>query len=813
MSHPSSKSSKTLYVSTALVLSLSAAIPFAASAQTSAPTASDATTEIVVTGQRASHRSRLNTLAPVDVVTKDSLANQSSDELAQGLSRVVPSLNFPRPAATDGTDNIRPASLRGLSPDQTLVLLDGKRYHTSALVNLNGSAGRGSAAVDLNSIPEAALSGVEVLRDGASALYGSDAIAGVVNLRLRAANHGGGVTASYGEYNTDIKAASSERKAHDGGTTDINGWIGLPLTDKGFLTISADLKKRKPTSRGDIDKNFSPAIVTSRYGDPEQSLISVFANAGLTLNDNWKLYGNAGYTDNNSKSAAFFRHSNSAGNVTSIFPNGFLPIINAKSKDYSAAFGAKGSLGDWASDFSLTYGGNTLDYYTLNSVNPTYGANSKTSFYDGQMKYGQTAFNADISRPFDVKGLAAPLTVAIGLEARHETYQIKAGELQSYGAGPLTSSTILPGAQGFGGFQPSNAIDKSRDNVGVYVDLATNLTEKFSIDGALRYENYSDFGDNISGKLAARYDFTPNFALRGALESGFRAPSLQQQYFTTTSSVVTNGQVVNTGTFPATSSVALTLGSQALKAEKSTSQSLGAVYHKGPFELTVDAYNIRIGDRIVLSENLGGTQIAALLAPYGVTQARFFMNGVTTTTSGIDIVSSYSLPTDNYGKFNLSLALNNGNTVINKYPTNNTLSSLASPPVLFARVRQYVLTSSGPETKGTFAVDWNKAAWRVSGRATYYADVVDAGSAVDGSGDIHTGNKTIIDLSASYRFSEGTTVSVGADNLFDTYPNKTPAGLNNVSATGNGTGALAFTRYSPFGFNGRYLYAKVSQSW
>jgi iron complex outermembrane receptor protein len=547
--------------------------------------------------------------------------------------------------------------------------------------------------------------------------------------------------------------------------------------------------------------------VTSRYGDPEQNIASVFVNAGKPVNDQWKLYGNAGYTDNNSKSAAFFRHSNASGNVAAIYPNGFLPIINAKSKDYSVTGGVKGEAWGWTQDYSLTYGGNQLKYYTLNSVNPTYGAASQTSFYDGQMTYDQTVFNADLSKPFSV-GLQSPLTVAFGVEARHETFKIEAGEPQSYGAGPLTSSTVAPGAQGFGGFRPDNAIDKSRDSAGVYVDTAANLTEKLSFDAAVRYENYSDFGSNVSGKLAGRYDVTPNFAIRGTLDTGFRAPSLQQQYFTSTASVVSNGNVVETGTFPATSAVAEALGGQQLKAEKSNGQSLGAVWHKGPFELTVDGYHIRISDRIVLSENLSGSAITPLLAPYGVTAARFFMNGITSSTSGVDIVGNYRIPTDNWGRFNLSLAWNNTNTVIDKLPSNNTLATISPAPVLFARIRQYILTNASPENKGTFAVDWNKAAWSVTARATYYGDVIDPASIYPN--DIHTGKKTIFDLSGSYRFDTGTTVTLGADNLFDTYPDKTPARLNTVS--GNGAGALAFTRFSPFGFNGRYIYAKLAQS-
>jgi iron complex outermembrane receptor protein len=806
--------SKRLYVTTALVLSLSAGFTTHTFAQDAEATAvADEPTQVVVTGQRASKRSRLDTLAPVDVITAASLAAQGSTELAQGLSRVTPSLNFPRPAGVDGTDNIRPASLRGLSPDQTLVLVNGKRRHSSALVNLNGSTGRGSSAVDLNAIPEAALDRLEVLRDGASAQYGSDAIAGVINLHLREANHGGGVSVSYGEYDTDIKAANSSRHASDGGTTNVSGWVGLPLGSDGFLTISGETRRRNPTSRGDIDALVSPAVVTSRYGDPAQSSYSFFVNAGKPLNDNWTLYGNASVSDLDSKSAAFFRHAGANGSdVAIIYPFGFLPIINAQSKDYSATVGARGNIGEWTSDFSLSAGGNKLDYYTLNSVNPSYGTASQRDFYDGQLKYDQTVFNADISRPFAVSGWTSPLTLALGLEARQEKYAIKAGEVQSYALG--FDTTKPAGAQGFSGFQPSNVVDVDRNNVGVYADVAADITDRFSFDAAIRAENYSDFGDNVSGKLAARYKLTDSFAVRGSISSGFRAPSLAQQYFTSTASVLDTsgsvGKIVETGTFPATSAVAIALGAEPLKAEKSTNYTLGGVWHSGPFEVTLDAYSIKIDDRILLSENISKSfspQVAALLAPYGVSAARFFINGADTTTNGVDLVANYRLPTD-FGRFNISLAYNHNETEIDSLNALDN-SPLDPQPVLFARVRQVILTNSSPEDKATFAVDWTKGSWIVNGRATYYGDVIDPNA--DITKDIHSGDHTLVDLSASYRFGTGTTITLGADNLFDEYPNKTRADLNVTS--GNGVGALAFTRFSPFGFNGRYLYAKLSQTW
>lgn len=773
-------------------------------AQEAAPAnAQDDVTEVVVTGSRTPPRSRLDTLSPVDVIRKDALDAQGSTELAQTLSRVAPSLTFPRPSAVDGTDSIRPASLRGLSPDQTLVLVNGKRRHSSAQVNTNGSTGRGSSAVDLNAIPTAALGNVEILRDGASAQYGSDAIAGVVNLRLREARSGGSLSATYGQYNTDVDAARSSRKEEDGRTYNLSGWVGLPLGADGFLTVSGEYRNRESTNRADTDPRVTPNRVTSRYGDPEQESLALFANAGKPLENGWEVYGTAGFQTLESESAAFFRNATNAGNVAAIYPDGFLPLINVKSKDYSATVGTRGQWGDWASDYSLTWGRNELEYNTLNSVNASYGTASKTSFYDGKVTYDQLVLNADISREFPI-GFYSPLTFALGVEGRHETYQIEAGELQSWALGPNTSLTA--GAQGFIGFQPSNAVDVNRDSFGLYAELGATIVPRLSFDFAARAEKYSDFGDNLSGKLALRYELTDNLAVRGSLSTGFRAPSLQQQYFTSTASVVSGGVVVETGTFPASSAVAKTLGAPDLKAEESTNVATGLVYRKGPFELTLDAYKIRIDDRIVLTENLSGTsEITALLQPYGVTAARFFTNGVDTETTGVDLVANYRLPTDGFGRFNFNLAWNNGNTEIKRLPGANTVSSLQNPPVLFARVRQYIITNSTPENKGSFAVDWTGGKWSANGRATYYGDVIDSASVY--TNDIHTGDKTLIDLSASYKIAGKTSVTVGADNVFDVYPDKTVASLQGSQ------GALAFTRFSPFGFNGRYVYARLTHNW
>jgi len=780
----------------------------AAAAQTAAP-ANDpdaaAVEDVVVTGTRVPNRSRLDTLAPVDVVTAQTLQNRGTTEFAAALAQAIPSLTFQRPAVVDGTDSIRPATLRGLSPDQTLVLVNGTRRHASALVNVNGSVGRGSAAVDLNTIPTVALDRVEVLRDGASAQYGSDAIAGVVNLRLREASSGGGANVTYGQYFTSVDTARGSRDETDGQTVTASAWQGFALGSDGFLTLSGEYLQRDPTNRSDLDPRVTPNRVTARVGDPEVDQWTVFANAGKPLAAGWEAYGWAGYQQRESESAAFPRLADNVNNVVSIYPNGFLPLINVTSKDLSVAGGLRGQIGGWDADFNLVYGRNALDFRTENTLNATYGAASQTSFDDGSLIYDQLVFGADFNRQFEV-GLSRPLNLAFGLEARREGYEIQAGEAASYNRGPLGSNTALAGgAQGFVGFQPSNVVDEDRDAVGVYADIEIPLTEKLTVEGAVRFEDYSDFGDSQTGKFSARYDFSPNFALRGSVSTGFRAPSLQQSYFTSTSSVIQNGAVVETGTFPSTSAVATLLGGRPLKAETSTNYSLGTVIRFGGFDFTVDAYQIDIENQIVLSELINrsfSTQVAALLDPLGIQAARFFLNGVETTTKGVDVVGHYRWRTETAGAFDFTVAANFNDVEVTKVPTS---SSVLNPvPTLFARSRIETIQQGTPDAKVSASADWTSGRLGGTLRATYYGDVVQPGSTA--AADYSTGAKTVVDLEGRFQLTDRVGLSVGVDNLLDEYPDAVPAALNS-------NGVLGFPYYSPYGFNGRYGYARVSLKW
>lgn len=774
--------------------------------------------DIVVTGTRVPGRSRLDTVAPVDVVTAETLQQRGSTELATQLAASVPALNFPRPSATDGTDSIRPATLRGQGPDQTLVLVNGVRRHATALVNTNGSVGRGSAAVDLNAIPSSAIERIEVLRDGAAAQYGSDAIAGVLNLRLREAASGGGATVTYGGYVTDYPGYYGGGKdISDGEALTVSGWQGFALGDDGFLTASVEYRDRARTNRSDIDPRFTPARVRGGQGDPESEDLAVYLNAGVPISAGWEAYGWAGYQTRDASAAAFYRTpTDNAQNPSypgtgRVYPDGYLPYILTDTTDWTAAGGVRGQASGFDVDVNLGYGKNEIEFGAENTLNPSLGPTSPTSFYAGSLTYDQLVFGIDASRQYEF-GLYAPLNVAFGLEARQESYQIGAGEPGSYARGTFLNiggTDLNWGSRGFTGFTPANEVDEDRHNVGVYLDLEGEVVENLTLSGAVRYENYSDFGDNVSGKLAARYDFTPNFAIRGAVSTGFRAPSLQQQYFTQTAILYISNVPYETGTFPSISPVGLALGGTALEAETSTNYSLGLVYRQGPFEFTADAYRIDIDDRIILSETLTGSATAAvgtnartifdLLQPYGATGARFFINGVNTETTGLDVVARYRID-EGFGRLDLTLAGNVNDFKVTKTPTTAT-GILPTPVDLFARQATLRFEEGTPPWKVVTQADWTKDQLGGTIRVTGYGDVLAPGATA--STDLQLGASLVVDLEARYSLTDRITLAVGADNAFDEYTKQ-------ILPANNTSGAFPFSNFSPYGFNGRFLYGRVS---
>ncbi|KAF0180085.1 MAG: TonB-dependent receptor [Caulobacteraceae bacterium] len=839
-----------------------AATPVVSAQETTAPTATEGD-EIVVTGTRVQGRSRLDTVAPVDVITAEALGRAGTTEVSQALSYALPSFNFPRPAITDGTDTVRPATLRGLAPDQALVLVNSKRRHATALVNVNGSIGRGSSAVDLNTIPSGAIGSIEVLRDGASAQYGSDAIAGVLNVRLREARDGGAVTVTYGERHTTVETPTAnpsgnsgspapnwtvpqdlkKREVSDGRTITTSGWVGLPLGEDGFLTISGEYKDAERTVRGAPDARQQYPLIAGAYdpreqtinrlnsafGDPELEQYTLFANAGVDLGSA-ELYGWASYQDRDALSAGFWRRAvqtalpgtppPASQNIISIYPDGFLPLIHPQITDYEAAGGLRFEAAGWDFDTSVVYGSNEIQFGVDNTLNASIGPTSKRSFDAGSLIYAQLVGNFSAVRSVPVSFLASPLNVAAGIEARRETYEIQAGEPDSYRQGGYQvepGRVAVPGAQVFPGFQPINEVDEDRTAIGAYLDLEANVTDAFLLSGAVRVEDYSDFGSSVTGKVAARYDFNDTFALRGAVSTGFRAPSLQQSFFGSTATNFVNLppltplQVLHV---PATSSVATALGAKPLDAEESENFSLGAVARSGRFSATIDTYFIKIADRIVLSENLGAGSSATDAAIRAIVQAanpnvdaaRFFINGVDTESFGVDIVLNYRLPTDNAGDWEFTVGANVNQTDITGLPAQpaGVLPVGVAPPTLFGRVAQMTLEDGQPKEKVTFSTNWDYGWFGATFRGTYYGAVVSPGGSP--AGDINLGQKTLFDLEGRFDAGKGFQFALGAENLLDEYPDATPASINT-------SGATAFSSYSPFGFNGRYLYARATYSW
>lgn len=793
-------------------------------------------TAVIVTGTRTQNRSATNTLAPVDVISSESLQNLGVSEINQALSVALPSLNFPRPGLTDGTDTIRPATLRGLGPDQTLVLVNSKRRHASALVNVNGTVGRGAAAVDLNTIPSAIVKNIEVLRDGASAQYGSDALSGVINLRLREDREGGEVTASYGARITEYDfipgapptgatwtAPGTSRERHDGNTATVSIWKGLSFGETGYVTVAAELKDQKNTERAGWDFRQQYPLVNGSfdprekdfnrfnawYGEPELKQSTMFVNAGQSLDGGVKLYAWSSYQRREALSGGFFRRPLQDQNVLAIYPDGFLPKIAPQVDDFSATAGVSWLAGLWDMDASLGYGKNKMQFTIKDTLNRSIGPSSKKQFEAGGFSYDQLVFNLTAVRSFTLPELASPVSFATGFEARREGYSLFAGEPDSYrfGGEKLANGTpTAPGAQVFPGFTPANASNNNRSAVGAFIDVETNLSKEWQASAAIRAEHYSDFGNNVTGKIATRYDFSKQFGVRASVQNGFRAPSPQQQFFTSTATNFINGVPFEITTFKPTDPAAIALGAKPLDAEKSFNQSLGAVFSIGKLGLTVDAYRIQLSNRIVLSENLTAANVRNYLTAQGfigVGGGRFFINGVDTTTKGLDIVSNWPMLTESAGRFDFTLAGNFTKTEVTNIPKTAQLTALTPSPVLFDRINVLSFERGQPRNKINASVDWKLADYAATLRATRYGEVLDPGTTA--ALDQVLSPKTLVDMEFRYQFNSRLKIAVGADNVFDTYIDARAPALN-------ASGATAFSNFSPFGRSGRFVYARVSYS-
>jgi iron complex outermembrane receptor protein len=772
--------------------------------------------QITVTGTRVEGRTVTDSVAPVSYIDSLAIESVGSTETGKILQLLEPSANFSTTFISDGTDSIRPATLRSLGPDQTLVLVNGKRRHQTGLIHYQQTVGRGSAGFDLNSIPAAAIHHIEVLRDGAAAQYGSDAIAGVVNIILKEQT---------GE--TDIGLDSGQTYEGDGGVLNASVNHGFKLGERGFLNLTAEYRDREETNRAGPDSlRVSPPSVTQRIGDSDAKDAYLWLNAVVPTGDN-EIYAFGGYSERETNSSGFFRSAGDGRTVPDLYPNGFLPTIVTEPSDAALVAGMRGHMSEnWHWDASLNWGMNEFRFREENTVNvswwyepldpsdptgPRFNA-SPTAADTGTLTYDQLVANLDFMGELDWGVGAGPLNLAFGAEWRNEGYEIEPGEPVSYTYGRADDRGVLifnqgggiaaAGTQGFPGFQ--DAVDEERDSIAAYVDLESRLASKFLAGFALRFEDFSDFGSTLTGKLSGRIDFSDRLALRSTVSTGFRAPGVQQSFFTLRSTNLNAaGVLTDTLTAANNSPVARALGIPSLEEETSRNYSLGLVARPtSRFRLTVDVYRIDIDDRIIFSDAISSDvpAVGAILNPLGIGQVQFFTNAVDTQTDGLDIVAVYDL---SIGRSLLSLeaALSFNDTEV----TERRSASAIIPVDLLFPASQVTLVEEGqPGEHYVVGATLHHGDFSTNLRFNYFGSV--AAEWFTQPYKQTWGGKWLTDLSFSYRLTDSMTLSVGGLNVFDEYPDEWD---RERAAPFPQLGFVYGWETVPFGINGGSYYARL----
>lgn len=777
---------------------------------------------IVVTGTRRSDLRAAESPIPIDIISGSELMNQGTSDINDVLREQVPSLNIQRFVSNDGAVFTRPFSLRGLPPDQTLVLVNGKRRHRGATVQFtNVPYIRGSQGPDLSAIPSIAIGQLEVLRDGASANYGSDAIAGVLNFRLRRENHGTTMIARYGQY-------------YDGDGRDIllQGNVGLPFTADGFVNISAEFSDanrtfrqiQRPDAQALIDAGVPGVPVPAqRWGNPDQRAARLFVNAGLDLADDMEFYSFGNYSWSTGTTTFFYRNPNTSFIATSvpltdqpggprfsfreIFPGGFTPEFGATITDSSLVGGIKGNFtSNLTYDLSASYGRNNASYKITNTVNPSLGPNSPTEFEPGELEQRELNLNFDTTYSLQL-GLHSPFVLAGGLEYRNETYEITPGDVASYEVGPFASvidpdsgrRVGLPvGASGFPGFSPIQAGTFKRNNWAVYTALEGDLAEGLSVALAGRYEDFSDFGSNFSWKATGRAELSSAIAVRGSVNTGFRAPTPGQS---NASQVQTNidsvtGAPLTAGIVGPSNPVAQFFGAKPLEPETSFNIAAGLVLTPiRSLTFTLDYFQIKVKDRIALSGNFNLTpaqrqQLEDLGIPGGGSfqQISFFTNSFDSRTRGVDAVLTYGFDLLD-GQANLNLNANYTRTKVTS----------ASPVITGDRERILELEGFVPKWKGGLSFNYEGKRLGLATSATYYGEWTDYGGNL--ANDQTGGAEILVDAEVSYQLTDVFRLAVGADNVFDNYPDREMR----ASQIANG---IQYLRFAPTGFNGGFWYVR-----
>lgn len=749
-------------------------------------TMSEATFELTgveIIGSRNLNRSITSSPVPIDYIDISKFADEQGNlDINQMLQYMAPSFNANRQSGADGADHVDPATLRGLGPDQTLVLINGKRRHQSSLINIFGTRGRGNTGTDMNAIPVSAIDHIEILRDGASAQYGSDAIAGVINVVLK-----NSTDEFSGNLNTGMNSASNrfDTKSFDGQQLELNGNYGLKIGSTGFINMSTDFLMKNHTNRANVAGTpfETSTAVRDQFGEAAMNNFGSFFNSEISMGDNTKFYAFGGTNFRNTDAYAWTRVADEGRNVLSIYPNGFNPHITSIITDNSLSTGVRGKLGAWDVDFNNTYGMNRFHFYGDSTLNASLVDASPTHFDDGGFQLSQNTTSLDFSRYY--KDCFAGESVAFGFEHRIDHYNIFAGEEGSWKTyGPVIYSidsafddqgnfagmdtSYRPGgAQGFPGFQPSNVVDAYRTNFAAYFDMELNFTKNFMVDVALRDEYYSDFGNTFNYKIASRFAFSDKFALRGSVSTGFRAPSLAQIYFNSTFTDVVAGVIVDKVIASNQSNIARALGIPSLKQETANNISFGFTANPTDgLSITVDGYQVQIKDRIVLTGAFSSDDpdIGSILVAQHVGAAELFTNAVNTTTQGLDAILNYTTYfSDSHLGF--SLTGNFNNMTIDKIYTNTMLAG--KEDIYFGEREQLFLLASAPPHKINAGVNYGMKKFNASLHMNNFGAV----KLIDWNGDPYTYSaKNTFDLNLGYDISSNLSLSIGGLNITNVYP-------------------------------------------
>lgn len=800
--------------------------------------------EVQVVGSRSYNRSATDSPVALDVIDVSEIATQTGKvEINQIMQYAAPSFNATKQSGSDGADHIDPASLRGLGPDQTLVLINGKRRHQSSLVNVFGTRGRGNSGTDLNAIPASAIKRIEVLRDGASAQYGSDAIAGVINIVLKDKTDGvtGGIT--YGAYSTAVggdykqtifdtqdgwdaavfnvdgkNRLDGEEKSFDGNTAKVDLNYGMQLGDDGgFVNVTTEYYSKDRTLRPGYDWR-------QGYGSAAVDQFQFMVNGAMPLGNKTELYLFGGSGNRDTDAHAFSRGApgpdGDSRAVASLYPNGFTPHITSVIKDKSATAGIKHDLDNgWKADFSHSYGSNDFHYFVKESNNASMGSASPTEFDAGGHSLSMNVTGLNLSRYYE--DIADGFNLAFGTEYRSENFKIFAGEEAAYATydvngiaitDPTTQSPFVNefgqqasgGSQGFPGYSPANAVDRNRSNIGFYVDSELNVNAEFLVAGALRYENYSDFGNTFNYKLATRYKLMDGLSARASFSSGFRAPSLAQIHYNLLFNNIVAGRSERTLLASNTSTVAKSFGIESLTEEKANNIAVGVTYKKSGFTATIDGYVISVKDRIVLTDVFDATSLNV-----GADAAQFFANGVDTKTSGVDIVLSYRNQINDNSRYNVGIAANFNNTEIE-----NINSGDLNSYTFFGPFSQAYLEAAAPDHKINFNAGYSFNKLDLQLNYTLFSEVqlqdfqwVDtpATTAAEADALYKTATDTYesagtLDLSLGYNLNDNLKFTIGANNLLNTYPTPQFDGWTDQGG---------FNDSVQMGSDGMYLFGRV----